>query len=94
MSAITSRHVKPLANGSTCTTIEYEDGGRVIIVSIPDRPLGSTHLPARPRYSPGTLGYRTAMRIIDAEFREGRITAAAAAQMEEDHVTDSDREEQ
>ena len=93
MSTVTSRHVAFLANGGTCTTIEYEDGGRATIITISDRPLGTTHLPARPHYSPGTVGYRTAMRIIDAKFHDGVITAADATQMEEDYVTDSDREE-
>jgi hypothetical protein len=93
MSTVISRHVAFLDNGGTCTTIEWEDGGRATIITIPDRPLETTPVPTRPRYSPGTLGYRSAMRIIDAEFHAGRITAAAATQMEEDYVTDSDREE-
>jgi len=93
MSTVISRHVAFLDNGGTCTTIDYEDGGRATIITIPDRPLETIHQPARPRYSPGTLGYRSAMRIIDAEFHKGAITAAAATQMEEDYVTDSDREE-
>jgi hypothetical protein len=93
MSTVTSRHVKFLDNGGTCTTIEYEDGGRATIITIPDRPLKTTQQPDRPRYSPGTIGYRNAMRIIDAEFHNGVITATAATQMEEDYVTDSDREE-
>jgi hypothetical protein len=93
MSTVTSRHVKFLDNGGTCTTIDYEDGGRATIISIPNRPLKTTQRPARQRYSPGTLGYRNAMRIIDAEFHNGVITAAEATRMEEDYVTDSDREE-
>ena len=93
MSTVISRHVEFLANGGTCTTIDYEDGGRATIITIPDRPLGMTQLPTRPRYAPGTLGHRNAMRIIDAEFHKGVITATAATQMEEDYVTDSDREE-
>lgn len=93
MSTVTSRHVRFLDNGGTCTVIEYEDGGRATIISIPDRPLDTTTLPARPHYSPGTIGYRNAMRIIDAKFHGGVITAAEATQMEEDYVTDSDREE-
>ena len=93
MSSVISRHVEFLANGGTCTTIDYEDGGRATIITISDRPLGMTQMPARPRYSPGTLGYRNAMRIIDAEFHNGVITATEATRMEEDYVTDSDREE-
>jgi hypothetical protein len=93
MSVVISRHVEFLASGGTCTTIEWADGGRATIVSMPDMPLADTSEPMRPRYSPGNAGFQRAMRIIDDKFHFGRITAADARQMEEDYITEIDREE-
>ena len=93
MSIVISRTVEITATGGTCTTIEWADGGRATIIAIPDRPLVNIQERLIPRYAPGNAGYQRAIRIIDAKFDCGQITAADATQMEEDYVTDSDREE-
>lgn len=93
MSTVISRTIQKLASGRSCEVIEWADGGRATIITIPDMPLSNTQESTRPRYQPGNAGYQRAMRIIDAKFDDGRITAAEASQMEEDYVTESDRQE-
>jgi hypothetical protein len=92
MSRVVSRTVELTPRGATCTVIEFEDGCRATLITLPQ--AVSTSPPRYlPRYRPGTDGYQRAMRTIGALAESGEITSRAAQQMEEDYITDSDREE-
>ena len=93
MSKVVSDTVTTLPSGGSRRIIEWEDGGRAEFILMSDMPLVNTQDSARPRYQPGNAGYQRAMRIIDAKFDDGRITAKQATQMEEDYITESDRAE-
>jgi hypothetical protein len=92
MSEAVTKTVTHLPSGGTCTTFEWESGTKAYFYSIPDAFVSpSASMP--PRYQPGDAGYQRALRIIDAQFDDGQITAREATQREEDYVTESDRAE-
>jgi hypothetical protein len=92
VSRVISTTVEHLPSGGTCTTIEWEGGFKVHQYRIVDAVAVEPTPSNAPRYQPGNAGYRRAMRIIDAKVNGGEITPEEARQMEEDYITQSDRE--